>query len=65
MDKQPGLKAGLREFVLKKAGNKARQTGFLDLFGEDPGQGQQQQQAPFNQGTSGWEGLLWGGSSFY
>ena len=44
MDKQPGLKAGLREFVLKKAGNKARQTGFLDLFGEDPGQGQQQQQ---------------------
>lgn len=38
VDKQPGLKSGLRDFVLKKAGNKARQAGFLDLFGEDPGQ---------------------------
>lgn len=35
VDKQPGLKSGLREFVLKKAGNKARQAGFLDLFGDD------------------------------
>ncbi|KAH8111033.1 Symplekin tight junction protein C terminal-domain-containing protein [Phellopilus nigrolimitatus] len=38
VDKQPGLKAGLREFVLKKAGNKARQAGFLDLFGDDRSQ---------------------------
>lgn len=37
VDKQPGLKAGLRDFVLKKAGNKARQAGFLDLFGDGPG----------------------------
>ncbi|TDL24074.1 hypothetical protein BD410DRAFT_767966 [Rickenella mellea] len=35
VDKQPNLKAGLREYVLKKAGNKARQAGFLDLFGDD------------------------------
>ncbi|THH09925.1 hypothetical protein EW145_g1681 [Phellinidium pouzarii] len=38
VDKQPGLKSGLREFVLKKAGNKARQAGFLDLFGDDRSQ---------------------------
>ena len=35
VDKQPGLKAGLRDYVLKKSGNKARQAGFLDLFGDD------------------------------
>jgi symplekin len=34
VDKQPGLKAGLRDFVLKKSGNKARVAGFLDIFGE-------------------------------
>ena len=35
VDKQPGLKAGLREFVLKKAGNKARVGGLLDIFAEN------------------------------
>ncbi|KAI0057230.1 hypothetical protein BV25DRAFT_1831381 [Artomyces pyxidatus] len=35
VDKQPTLKAGLRDFVMKKAGNKARVAGFLDIFGED------------------------------
>ncbi len=41
VDKQPSLKAGLRDYVMKKAGNKARQAGFLDLFGDtDEGQGE-------------------------
>jgi len=35
VDKQPSLKSGLRDYVTKKAGNKARVTGFLDIFGED------------------------------
>ena len=34
-DKQPGLKAGLREFLMKKNGNKARNAGLLDMFSED------------------------------
>lgn len=34
VDKQPSLKAGLRDFVMKKAGNKARVAGFLDIFGD-------------------------------
>ncbi|KAF7309707.1 LIM-domain-containing protein [Mycena indigotica] len=34
VDKQPGLKAGLRDFVMKKAPNKTRVPGFLDIFGE-------------------------------
>ncbi|KAL0576456.1 hypothetical protein V5O48_005531 [Marasmius crinis-equi] len=37
VDKQPSLKAGLREFVTKKAPNKARVSGFLDIFAE-PGE---------------------------
>jgi symplekin len=35
VDKQPSLKSGLREYVTKRAGNKARVSGFLDIFGED------------------------------
>lgn len=35
VDKQPGLKPGLREHVMKKAGNKARAPGFLDIFGDE------------------------------
>lgn len=35
VDKQPSLKAGLREYVTKKSGNKARVAGFLDIFGEE------------------------------
>jgi symplekin len=35
VDKQPDLKVGLRDFVLKKAGNRARVAGYLDLFGDD------------------------------
>ncbi|KAF8587835.1 hypothetical protein K439DRAFT_1652134 [Ramaria rubella] len=34
VDKQPGLKSGLREYVIKKAGNKARVASFLEVFGE-------------------------------
>lgn len=37
VDKQPSLKAGLREYVTKKAPNKARVAGFLDLFGDSDG----------------------------
>ncbi|KZP11483.1 hypothetical protein FIBSPDRAFT_800184 [Athelia psychrophila] len=36
VDKQPGLKSGLRDYVTKKAGNKARVAGFLEIFGEEP-----------------------------
>ncbi|KAF5374859.1 hypothetical protein D9758_000263 [Tetrapyrgos nigripes] len=35
VDKQPSLKAGLREYVTKKAPNKARVSGFLDIFAEN------------------------------
>jgi len=35
VDKQPSLKAGLREFVTKKAPNKAKVSGFLDIFSEE------------------------------
>jgi symplekin len=35
VDKQPSLKSGLREHLIKKAGNKARLAGFLDVFGEE------------------------------
>ncbi|KAI0372816.1 hypothetical protein BV20DRAFT_1034476 [Pilatotrama ljubarskyi] len=39
VDKQPSLKAGLREHVLKKGTNKARVAGYLDIFGEDDSSG--------------------------
>ncbi|KZV93110.1 hypothetical protein EXIGLDRAFT_674317 [Exidia glandulosa HHB12029] len=35
--KEPGLKAGLRDYVIKKAGNKQRVAHFLEVFGEDNG----------------------------
>jgi symplekin len=35
VDKQPSLKSGLRDYVMKKAGNKARVAGFLDIFGDE------------------------------
>ncbi|CAL1714714.1 unnamed protein product [Somion occarium] len=35
VDKQPSLKSGLREFVMKKGSNKARVAGLLDIIGED------------------------------
>ncbi|KAF8518981.1 Symplekin tight junction protein C terminal-domain-containing protein [Hysterangium stoloniferum] len=35
VDKQPGLKTGLREFLIKKAaGNKARVANYLEIFGD-------------------------------
>lgn len=34
VDKQPSLKSGLRDYVTKKATNKARVAGFLDIFGD-------------------------------
>ncbi|PPQ65473.1 LOW QUALITY PROTEIN: hypothetical protein CVT26_000113 [Gymnopilus dilepis] len=34
VDKQPSLKSGLREYVTKRAPNKARGAGFLEIFGE-------------------------------
>ena len=34
VDKQPSLKSGLRDYVMKKAGNKARVAGLLDIFAE-------------------------------
>ncbi|KAI0352302.1 hypothetical protein OH77DRAFT_1523357 [Trametes cingulata] len=39
VDKQPSLKAGLREHVMKKGTNKARVAGYLDIFGEDDSSG--------------------------
>ncbi|KAF8631924.1 hypothetical protein AX15_002177 [Amanita polypyramis BW_CC] len=39
VDKQPSLKSGLRDYVTKKAPNRARGAGFLDIFGE-PGEGE-------------------------
>jgi len=38
VDKQPSLKSGLREYVMKKNTNKARVAGLLDIFGEDDSQ---------------------------
>ncbi|KAI1796643.1 Symplekin tight junction protein C terminal-domain-containing protein [Ganoderma leucocontextum] len=35
VEKQPTLKAELREHVMKKGTNKARVAGYLDIFGED------------------------------
>ena len=35
VEKQPTLKAELREHVMKKGTNKARIAGYLDIFGED------------------------------
>ncbi|KAJ7733250.1 Symplekin tight junction protein C terminal-domain-containing protein [Mycena maculata] len=35
VDKQPSLKSGLRDYVTKKATNKARVAGFLDIFAEE------------------------------
>lgn len=35
VDKQPSLKAGLRDHVTKKATNKSRVAGFLDIFGPE------------------------------
>ena len=39
VEKQPSLKSGLRDYVMKKAGSRARVAGFLDIFGEDDGTG--------------------------
>ena len=36
LDKQPGLKAGLRTYVIKKAPSKARGPNFTEIFGEAP-----------------------------
>jgi symplekin len=33
VDKQPSLKSGLREHIMKTARNKARMPGFMDIFG--------------------------------
>jgi symplekin len=38
IDKQPSLKSGLREFLMKKSGNKSRVSALLDLFGDDEAQ---------------------------
>ncbi|KAI9064047.1 hypothetical protein FKP32DRAFT_1714615 [Trametes sanguinea] len=43
VDKQPSLKAGLREHVMKKGTNKARVAGYLDIFGEDDSSGSKEQ----------------------
>ncbi|EJD43771.1 hypothetical protein AURDEDRAFT_65903 [Auricularia subglabra TFB-10046 SS5] len=34
-DKQPALKSGLRDYVIRKAGNRARVAQFLEVFGDD------------------------------
>jgi symplekin len=36
VERQPGLKVGLREHVVKNArGNRARMSGYMDIFGEE------------------------------
>ncbi|KAI0091687.1 Symplekin tight junction protein C terminal-domain-containing protein [Irpex rosettiformis] len=35
IDKQPSLKSGLREYVMKKSANKSRTSALLELFTED------------------------------
>lgn len=45
VDKEPSLKAGLRDHVTKKAPNKARVAGYLDIFGEATEPPAQQQAA--------------------
>lgn len=40
IDKQPSLKSGLREYVMKKSGNKSRTSALLELFAEDETQPQ-------------------------
>lgn len=44
VEKQPSLKGGLRDYVVKKAGNKARTAGYLDIFGEEEAAAAQEQQ---------------------
>jgi symplekin len=39
VENHPSLKSGLREYVIKKAGSKARVTSFLEVFGEDSSSG--------------------------
>ncbi|RPD64406.1 hypothetical protein L226DRAFT_506092 [Lentinus tigrinus ALCF2SS1-7] len=44
VEKQPSLKAELREHVMKKGTNKARVAGYLDIFGEDDSANTSQEQ---------------------
>ncbi|KAH9888832.1 Symplekin tight junction protein C terminal-domain-containing protein [Cubamyces lactineus] len=46
VDKQPSLKAGLREHVMRKGTNKARVAGYLDIFGEDDSASAGKEQTP-------------------
>ncbi|EPQ56463.1 hypothetical protein GLOTRDRAFT_59735 [Gloeophyllum trabeum ATCC 11539] len=46
VEKQPSLKAGLRDYVMKKAGNKAQKAGYLDFLGDDTSSQQPQAVAP-------------------
>ncbi|KAJ8495250.1 hypothetical protein ONZ51_g1798 [Trametes cubensis] len=46
VDKQPSLKAGLREHVMRKGTNKARVAGYLDIFGEDDSANTSKEQTP-------------------
>ena len=55
IDKQPSLKSGLREYLMKKSGNKSRVSGLLDLFAEDDtqSQGQSAPATPPNKSVDG------------
>ncbi|KZT27847.1 hypothetical protein NEOLEDRAFT_1130335 [Neolentinus lepideus HHB14362 ss-1] len=46
VEKQPSLKAGLREYVMKKAGNKAQKAGYLEFLGDETSTQQPQAVAP-------------------
>ncbi|KAJ2915453.1 hypothetical protein MD484_g4945, partial [Candolleomyces efflorescens] len=52
VDKQPSLKAGLRDYVTKKAPNKARVAGFLDIFGDSNANSTTQTPVPASTPTS-------------
>ena len=46
VEKQPSLKAGLREHVMRKGTNKARVAGYLEIFGEDDSANTSKEQTP-------------------
>jgi symplekin len=52
IEQDPSLRAGLREFVIKRAGNKARVQQYLEVLGEESEQQQPQQSAPSTPPTS-------------
>jgi symplekin len=52
VERQPALRAGLREYVAKNARDRARLAGYMHIFGDDPPPpGTPPAQAPAQAGT--------------